>query len=325
VNPPAAKRKRPTLRELSALTGLSPAGVSYALRGERVSDATAARVQAEARRIGFRTDPVARALRGGRTGLVGVIGGSLADYWHQEFVSHLQRHLADHELRVLLADAGGNPDAELGLAEELADHRVDGLIVLPLDPTAEGWSRVASATPTVAVNAALPIPARSIRFAAAAGVRLALDHLTELGHEQIVVLGGGPHRVPRRTGVRRIRCGPSAADGCRAALELLTGATRPTAVFALSDTLAYGVYEACAEVGPAIPSELSVVGFDDHPVSALLRPPLTAVGWDTERAAAAAAAMLSDLIEGDAPGEPVTIEPRIVVRESTATPPASPR
>ena len=320
MNRPAAQRKRPTLRELSAITGLSPAGVSYALRGERVSKATAARVQAEARRIGFRTDPVARALRGGRTGLVGVIGGSLADYWHQEFVSHLQRHLAGHELRVLLADAGGDPDAELGLAEELADHRVDGLVVLPLDPRASGWSRVASATPTVAVNAALPSPARSLRFEAAAGIELALGHLTELGHERIAVLGGGPHRVPRRAGVRRIRCGPSAADGHRAALELLSGDDRPTAVFALSDTLAYGVYEACAGLGLAIPGGLSVVGFDDHPVSALLRPPLTAVAWDTEGAAASAAAMLSELLEGQPAGEPVTIEPRLAPRESAASP-----
>lgn len=320
MTPRAAQRKRPTLRELSAITGLSPAGVSYALRGERVSDETAARVQAEARRIGFRTDPVARALRGGRTGLVGVIGGSLADYWHQEFVSHLQRHLAAHDLRVLLADAGGDPDAELGLAEDLAAHRVDGLIVLPLDPSADGWSRIASATPTVAVNGALPVPARSIRFAAAAGIRLALDHLAELGHEQVVVLGGGPHRVSRRRGLRRVRCGPGAADGRRVAAELLDAPDAPTAVFALSDTLAYGVYEACAELGVEIPGDLSVVGFDDHPVSALLRPPLTAVGWGTERAAAAAAAMLSDVIDEKPADEPVTIEPRLVVRESSGVP-----
>jgi LacI family transcriptional regulator len=314
------QRKRPTLRELSEITGLSQAGVSYALRGERVSDATAERVQAAARRIGFRTDPVARALRGGRTGLVGVIGGSLADYWHQEFVSHLQRHLAGHDLRVLLADAAGDPAAELGLAEELAAHRVDGLVVLPLDPTVRGWSRVAAATPTVSVNGVLPAPARSIRFAAGAGMRLALDHLSGLGHERIVVLGGGPHSAPRRAGVRRVRCGPGAADGRRAALRLLRAARPPTAVFALSDTLAYGVYEACAELGRDIPVAVSVVGFDDHPVSALLRPPLTAVGWDTERAAAAAAAMLNDLIQERPPGNPVTIEPRLVVRESTATP-----
>ena len=88
-----AKRKRTTLRELSEITGLSPAGVSYALRGQRVSAATEARVRAAAERIGFRTDPIARALRGGRTELIGVVGGSLADLWHQQFVAGMQATL----------------------------------------------------------------------------------------------------------------------------------------------------------------------------------------------------------------------------------------
>src|SRR6185503_343923 len=139
------------MRELSELTGLSTAAVSYALRGERVSAQTAARVRREADRIGFRSDPVARALRSGRTGTVGVVGGSLADYWHQEFISYLGRALRANDLQLLLADADGNPGAELALAQELAD-RVDGLVVLPLDPSAPGWRRIARETPTVSVN-----------------------------------------------------------------------------------------------------------------------------------------------------------------------------
>ena len=83
------------MRELSEITGLSTAAVSYALRGQRVSAGTEARVRAAAERIGFRSDPIARALRGGRTELVGVVGGSLDDHWHQEFVASLQRALRD--------------------------------------------------------------------------------------------------------------------------------------------------------------------------------------------------------------------------------------
>ena len=146
------------MRELSELTGLSTAAVSYALRGERVSAQTAARVRREADRIGFRSDPVARALRSGRTGTVGVVGGSLADYWHQEFISHLGRALRANDLQLLLADADGDPAAELALAQELADRRVDGLVVLPLDPSAAGWRRIARETPTVSVNESLPAP-----------------------------------------------------------------------------------------------------------------------------------------------------------------------
>src|SRR5438874_2575171 len=93
------------MRELSQITGLSTAAVSYALRGQRVSAETEARVRAAAARIDFRSDPIARALRGGRTELVGVVGGSLDDHWHQEFVAALQRALRDHGLRMVLADA----------------------------------------------------------------------------------------------------------------------------------------------------------------------------------------------------------------------------
>src|SRR5205823_6102782 len=156
-----------------------PAGVSYALRGQRVSAETAERVREAADRIGFRADPIASALRGGRTHLVGVVGGSLSDHWHQEFVAHLGQRLRARGLGLLLADAGGDPAAELELAEGLADRRVDGLIVLPLDPSAGHWRAIARATPTVSVNGRLPAPARSIRFASDRGIRLALDHLRD--------------------------------------------------------------------------------------------------------------------------------------------------
>ena len=306
------------MRELSEITGLSTAAVSYALRGERVSAQTAARVRREADRIGFRSDPVARALRGGRTGTVGVVGGSLADYWHQEFISHLGRALRANDLQLLLADADGDPAAELALARELADRRVDGLVVLPLDPSAAGWRRIARETPTVSVNESLPRPARSIRFASAAGIALALGHLHGRGHTEISVLGGGPRVVPRRAGVRRTRCGSSPAEAQRAAAQILTAKTRrPTAVFALSDSIAYGVYAAARELRLAIPGQVAVVGFDDHPVSRLLDPPLTAVGWDTRAAAVAAAEMIAAAVAGDKPAAEVVINPVLIVRSST--------
>lgn len=305
------------MRELSQITGLSTAGVSYALRGQRVSAETQARVQAAADRIGFRSDPIARALRGGRTELVGVVGGSLADHWHQQFVARLQGALRRHGLRMVLADAAGDAQEELVLARDLADRRVDGLIVLPIDPAAADWRAIAAATPTVSVNASLPAPAGSIRFNSAPGIALALDHLTGLGHTRIVVLGGGRHITPRRAGLRRVRCDVSSDRGQAAARRVLGGANPPTAVFALADSIAYGVYAAARELGLTVPGDVSVVGFDDIPISRLLDPALTAVGWDTPLAAVSAAEMLVSAIEGRTPGE-VVIEPELHVRASTA-------
>ena len=82
----SARPRRPTIRQLAEHTA-SPGGGSYALRGLQVSAETQARVQAAAEELGFRTDPIARALRGGTTASVGMVVGSLADLYLQELVA----------------------------------------------------------------------------------------------------------------------------------------------------------------------------------------------------------------------------------------------
>ena len=315
----STRRKRATLRDVAAATGLSPAGVSYALRGQRVSRETEARVRVEAARIGFRSDPIARALRVGSTGLIGMIGGSLEDFWHQEFASELQRCLRQHGRHMLLADAGGDADAEIELAESLSDQRVDGLVALPVDPASPRWLPILRALPTVAVGAPLPAPAGAVRFAADAGLRLVIDHLHDAGHRRILVLATGAHRPARRPGVRTVRCGFASADGRKAARRALDGPRPPTAVFALSDALAYGAYMACADLGLDIPGDIAVAGFDDHPLSALVDPPLTSVSWDTAAAASAAASMLISAIDDDRRAGEVVVPPRLRPRRSTAS------
>ena len=314
----STRRKRATLRDVAAATGLSPAGVSYALRGQRVSPETETRVRAEAARIGFRSDPIARALRVGSTGLVGMIGGSLEDFWHQEFASELQRCLRRHGRHMLLADAGGDAATEIELAESLSDQRVDGLVALPVDAGSSRWLPVVRSLPTVAVGVPLPPPAGAIRFASDAGIQLVLDHLRTAGHRRILVLTAGPHRPPRSAGVRTLRCGFSTADGRTAAIRALDREGAPTAVFALSDALAYGVYMACADLGLDIPGDIVVAGFDDHPLSPLVAPPLTSVSWDTAAAAAAAASMLIGAIDDGLRMGEVVVPPRLRPRRSTA-------
>ncbi len=312
----SSTRKRPTLKDLAQLTGLSPAGAHYALRGERVSADTSERVRAEARRIGFRLDPVARALRGGSSGLVGVVGGSLHDYWHQHFASELGRELSRDGRQMVLVDAGGSHHTQIEIAADLLDHRVDGLVVLPVETHSGDWRDVVGRVPTVAVGASLPHPASTVRFGAAAGIRLMLEHLRGLGHEQVLVLTPGVHTLPAAEAVTFVECGFSAADAARVASESLGGSARPTAVFALTDTIACGVYAACRDLGLRVPTDVSVAGFDDHPLSALLNPALTTVGWDTPRAAVAAARILNRTFEGSRPAA-VEFPPSLVVRDST--------
>src|SRR3954469_17075336 len=105
----AVVRHRTTIRELAEYTGLSPAAVSYALRGKQVSAETERRGGEAAEELGYEADPIARALAGGATAVVGLLVGSLSDFWNQELVRAVQRELYDAEGSNLVGDADGAP------------------------------------------------------------------------------------------------------------------------------------------------------------------------------------------------------------------------
>src|SRR5262249_23937791 len=120
-------------------------------------------------------------------------------------------------------------------------------------------------------------------------------------------------------------CRPNAPEPARrAALELLDSENPPTAILAMSDVLALGALQAAAELGIAVPAQLSAVGFDDSPAAKLAVPPLTSVAQPHEEKGRLAAEWLIGAIES---GRPIQARPRVilptelVVRESTAPPP----
>jgi LacI family transcriptional regulator len=103
--------------------------------------------------------------------------------------------------------------------------------------------------------------------------------------------------------------------------EALADARRPTALFCLSDSIAHGAYAAVRSAGLAIPRDVSVMGYDDQPVSALLTPALTTFGWDTEALVAAAAGFVVAAVDGSGRRHRLVVAPRLLVRESTGQPP----
>ena len=326
LTPMATPAKRPTIRQIAEETGLSVTAVSYALRGERMSAATIERVQAKADELGYIADPVARALRGGRTGTVGLLVGSLADFWHQTLAHAIQRELRSHGLHTLLADADGNPAEELVLAQRLAAQRVDGLIVAPVGPAGGSWVELAAHLPTVTVAGQLAGAevVGEVAFDQTTGVGEVLRHLHALGHERIAVLswavGASPDRPSERAAREQaailglqceiVPCAYS-LDGSRPlALEVLAREDRPTAIFCLSDSMAYGVLHGCRE-------DISLVGFDDHPLSRLVDPPLTSVNWSVDRAARSAVGFLVDHLAGEVNERRIVIAPTLAVRASS--------
>jgi DNA-binding LacI/PurR family transcriptional regulator len=328
-------RNRTTIRDLAEYTGLSPAAVSYALRGMHVSPETERRVREAADELGYEADPIARALAGGATGVVGLLVGSLSDFWNQDLVRAVQRELYGAALSTLVADADGEPARELELAQRLVDQRVDGLVVVPIGPASGGWASVARQISTVTIGDALPgvAPAGEVVFDHERGVLQSLQHFKALGHDRVTVLSWAVETAPDREAERAV-AGSAAALGVECsvvpcayslnasrplALELLAGPARPSAVLCMSDSIAYGVYAACAELGLSIPGDVAVAGFGDHPISRLLAPPLTSTVWDIEQIAEKATGFLVTAIGAEGPQATLreVISPVLAARAST--------
>jgi LacI family transcriptional regulator len=290
--------KRVTLRDVASESGLSTAAVSYALRGLHVPVETQTRVRDIADRLGYQVDPIARALASGRTGNVGVLCGSLQDIWQQSVAASLGRELLEHDRHALIVDASNSPELEMQLANQLVDQRVDALIVLWVDPSAKHWPKIARRTVLVSIGDGIPgaATAAEIVFDNDAGVSAALAQLADAGHRRVAVLTPSARNTPDRPaevaigrvaadlGMRvSLHKSPHDLDGAAAvAKQALADADAPTAVFCLADSMAYGVYAAAGELGLSIPGDVSVLGYDDHPVSRLLSPPLSNFRWPVD-------------------------------------------
>ncbi|MGV9309203.1 LacI family DNA-binding transcriptional regulator [Nonomuraea sp. NPDC004354] len=322
-------RKRATIKEVAQATGLSPAAVSYALRGLQVSEETMERVRAVAAELGYEADPIARALASGRTGMIGLLCGSLEDLWQQSLAVGISRGLREKDRYALILDAVGDPGRERVLAQQLRDQRVDGLIVQPVDPAAPFWADLCESVPVIAIGDGLPGTAGEVVFDNRHGVTLALEHLKQLGHRSIAVLTPTGARTPDRPADVH-----ASAEADRLGLDIevataphgLAGATevahqvlaggRHTAVFCFSDSIAYGVYAAAAERGIAVPGEVSVMGYDDHPMSGLLTPGLTTVDWDLDGIVRAAVRLVAAAADGAVRRRRVVQQPTLRERGS---------
>lgn len=335
------QRKRATIREVAQATGLSPAAVSYALRGMQVSADTQERVRRAAAELGYEADPIARALASGKTGMIGLLCGSLGDLWQQALAVGIGRSLLARDRYALIVDAAGDPARELDLARQLRDQRVDGLIVQPLDPSAALWAELAEQLPVVAIGDSLrgAQTAGEVVFDNRRGVTLALEHLHRLGHRHIAVLTFTRESTPDRPAEVHVsaeaeRLGldveivtaPHALDpATEVAREVLSRTDRPTAMFCFADSIAYGAYAATSALGLDIPGDVSIAGYDDHPMSRLIRPALTTVDWDIDRIITSAARLVAGAADGKPRRRRIVQEPALRERGSTGGVPSGSR
>lgn len=304
----------PTLLDVARAAGVSRTTVSNAFnRPDQLSAELRARVLEVARELGYTgPHPAARVLRTGRTGTIGLLFyDTLAYAFSDQAAIEFLRGVAEvcgREHAGLLILPAEEPGV---LAQKVREVMVDGFIVycLPEDsPVIEAL--LARGLPMVGVENPSFGVGRQILIDDRGGALAAGQHVLGLGHRHVGVVSlamapdgyRGPVDAARRAAARyrdtAMRCDGylealaaaglqpvgveeepenDAEAGAAAARRLLAQRPRPTAILTMSDVLALGVLHAASEAGLEVPGELSVVGFDDVPMAAALRPPLTTV------------------------------------------------
>jgi DNA-binding LacI/PurR family transcriptional regulator len=329
--------RRIRLDDVAAAVGLSTASVSLVLRGAPgPSAATRERVLAAASRLGYRPDRAASLLARRRSRLIGVLL-EVRSTFHAQIVEDLHETVEQHGYELVLATiTRGRPEQRA--VETLLDSRCEALILLGPEAPAGQLAALDRQLPVVAVSRRVPTPEVDVvRVADDVGVAAAVEHLTAFGHRDIAYLDGGPGMIAadRRRGYRRamreatlddrVRIIPGAKDeaaGMRAANTLLDASDRlPTAVVCFNDRCAVGLLDVFSRSGLAVPEQVSVVGYDDDPLSRLAHVSLTTVGQDTGRLAEHAVAAIVERLDGDrAEHREVVLPPYLAVRSTTGPP-----
>jgi LacI family transcriptional regulator len=249
--------------------------------------------------------------------------------------------LYENDRRVVLCPTGHSRAREVSLLERLAHGETDGaILVLPEESSAE-LSALAShgyrfviVDPLWQLDVGIPV----VSAANSSGATQATSHLLELGHRRIGVISGpegwtaseerlrGHHAALAGAGVlpdpRLVAYSNFRVDGGLAAAgPLLDAAERPTAIFAFNDSMAIGVMQAARARGLRLPTDLSVVGFDDTTESMIVYPALTTVRQPLAEMGRTAVSILLRQIENRR-FEPlrVELETKLIVRDSTAAP-----
>ncbi|HEY3438443.1 MAG TPA: LacI family DNA-binding transcriptional regulator [Actinotalea sp.] len=323
-----------TIYDVARLAGVAPSTVSRAFaRPGRVNADTAARIRAAAADLGYRANPLARALSTSKTHMIALMISDVTNPFYAELIRGAQLAASEAEYTVLLADARESLVVERESLERVLPV-VEGIVIGSSRMSDSTLQMIAKQKPMIVLNRDLRgVP--SVVTDNPRGMRRAAEHLGELGHASITYVAGPEAswadgvrwRALREAGLelelhsRRVGpFEPTVDGGRRAAAELMDNL--PTAVVAYNDLMAIGMMLAFAAVGVRVPADVSVIGFDNILPAELVSPGLTTVAAPLRSMGSTSVNNLLAIIRGALHrSEAAFLLPtRLVVRASTAAP-----
>jgi len=328
------------LKDVAAAAGVSVSTASRVLSGAMNTSAAAeAAVRAASKRLRYRPNPIARALRAQTTGLTGMVVPGIGNPFFAELVEAVERALHDAELDLILADSMGSLEGEARRIETMVDRKVDGLIVIPThqSESTETLLRAQASVPIVQLDRqADGFQGDFVGVDNQLGIQMVIEHLAHQDCKRIVFVSdagvSSTGRSRLETFARAIDnvegvladpplLGSFSVDFGREAVRRLVAERRvPQAIVCGSDIVALGVTRELHEHGFGIPDDVRITGFDGIVFAELCDPPLTTVEQPVASIADEAVRLLVMRMDGDtSPPRRSEIAPKLVIRESSTT------
>ena len=330
---------RVTSQDVARLAGVSQSAVSRVFTpGASASQATVDKVKRAARQLGYRPNPLARAMITGKSRIIGLVVAYLDNQFYPLALERLSNALQKRGYHILVFTAPNSSDGIDQIVGELMDYRVDGIITASVAMSNSLTQACADAgIPVVMFNRGQDgAGLSSVTSAKILGGRLIADFLVTGGHKRIAHIAGWAGSSTGRD--RALGCTEGLqAHGMRpldvidgmynrdtaaeAARTLLARPDKPDAIFVGNDHMAFAVMDALRQISTQIPQDVSIIGYDDVPLAAWGAYDLTTVRQPVNRMVEATVDTLLGQIDApESPPQKIEIEGPLIVRSSARIP-----
>jgi LacI family transcriptional regulator len=304
----AGQRSGANLGNIAKALGVSVATVSNALTGKgRVSAEVIESVRAKAAELGYTPSHIGRALRTGRSGVLGLVLPDIANPLFPQIAQAIEFAASSAGYGVLIADSRGSVSMQTEAINRLIERGVDGVVIVPRLGT-----RIADIGCPVAVIDSPSTPGNTVSADHWQGGQAVAQHLVSLGHRKLLLIGNNPASNVQGDRIGGMKSALPAGGQAgvlwiasheerhgRGALLGLQAKEGFTAFAAVSDLIALRVLTELQSAGISVPADVSVTGFDDLVWSSVVTPSLTTVRMNMAAIAEIAIAALVRVIEAD--------------------------